>query len=148
MPTSFIAQDIMAEHLLSHNAIVFLKDKPMRLRSGLVTPIYVDNRILPSYPEAWRDIVETMASRIVELKLDFDVIAGVEGAGTLTAPPWLTASAFRSSRFAALPRVTATSVESTVSTSKAKKFSSLRTIFLPVFLYWMQPKYFVKPAPS
>ncbi|EFL82816.1 putative orotate phosphoribosyltransferase [Burkholderiales bacterium 1_1_47] len=72
----------MAEHLLSHNAIVFLKDKPMRLRSGLVTPIYVDNRILPSYPEAWRDIVETMASRIVELKLDFDVIAGVEGAGT------------------------------------------------------------------
>ena len=48
MPTSFIAQDIMAEHLLSHNAIVFLKDKPMRLRSGLVTPIYVDNRILPS----------------------------------------------------------------------------------------------------
>ena len=35
MPTSFIAQDIMAEHLLSHNAIVFLKDKPMRLRSGL-----------------------------------------------------------------------------------------------------------------
>ena len=65
MPTSFIAQDIMAEHLLSHNAIVFLKDKPMRLRSGLVTPIYVDNRILPSYPEAWRDIVETMASRIV-----------------------------------------------------------------------------------
>ena len=53
MPTSFIAQDIMAEHLLSHNAIVFLKDKPMRLRSGLVTPIYVDNRILPSYPEAW-----------------------------------------------------------------------------------------------
>lgn len=82
MPTSKIAQDIMAEHLLSHNAIVFLKDKPMRLRSGLVTPIYVDNRILPSYPEAWRDIVETMASRIVELKLNFDVIAGVEGAGT------------------------------------------------------------------
>ena len=144
MPTSFIAQDIMAEHLLSHNAIVFLKDKPMRLRSGLVTPIYVDNRILPSYPEAWRDIVETMASRIVELKLDFDVIAGVEGAGTSHGA----APAFRSSRFAALPRVTATSVESTVSTSKAKKFSSLRTIFLPVFLYWMQPKYFVKPAPS
>ena len=45
MPTSFIAQDIMAEHLLSHNAIVFLKDKPMRLRSGLVTPIYVDNPV-------------------------------------------------------------------------------------------------------
>lgn len=34
MPTSFIAQDIMAEHLLSHNAIVFLKDKPMQSSLG------------------------------------------------------------------------------------------------------------------
>ena len=148
MPTSFIAQDIMAEHLLSHNAIVFLKDKPMRLRSGLVTPIYVDNRILPSYPEAWRDIVETMASRIVELKLDFDVIAGVEGAGTShgAALAYRLGVPFVTVRRAT--KSTATSVESTVSTSKAKKFSSLRTIFPPVFLYWMQPKYFVKPAPS
>lgn len=82
MPTSVIAQDIMAEHLLVHNAIVFLKDSPMRLRSGLVTPIYVDNRNLPSFPEVWRDIIETMASRIVELNIPFGVIAGVEGAGT------------------------------------------------------------------
>lgn len=82
MPTSAIATDILAGHLLAHNAIVFLKDAPMRLRSGLVTPIYVDNRILPSFPEVWRDVIETMASRIVELNLPFDVIAGVEGAGT------------------------------------------------------------------
>lgn len=82
MPSSMIAQDIMAEHLLCHNAIVFLKNSPMRLRSGLVTPIYVDNRILPSFPEVWRDVIETMASRIVELNIDFDLIAGVEGAGT------------------------------------------------------------------
>ncbi len=82
MATSFIAKDIIAEHLLARNAIVFLKNQPMRLRSGLITPIYVDNRILTSYPDAWRDIIETMASRIIELKLSFDVVAGVEDAGT------------------------------------------------------------------
>lgn len=82
MATSFIAKDIMAEHLLVNNAIVFLKNKPMRLKSGLVTPIYVDNRILSSFPEAWRDVIETMASRIMELEIEYDLIAGVEGAGT------------------------------------------------------------------
>lgn len=79
---SFIAKDIIAEHLLNRGAVIFLMDKPMRLKSGLITPIYVDNRILSSYPDTWRDVIETMASKIEELKLDFDVIAGVEGAGT------------------------------------------------------------------
>ncbi len=82
MATSFIAKDIMAEHLLTRNAVEFLIDAPMRLKSGLITPIYVDNRLLASYPDAWRDVIETMASRIIELKIPFDVIAGVEGAGT------------------------------------------------------------------
>ncbi len=82
MSSSQIATDIMAEHLLSHNAIVFLKNAPMRLKSGLVTPIYVDNRILPSHPETWRDVIETMASRIKEFRIQFDIIAGVEDAGT------------------------------------------------------------------
>ncbi len=82
MTTSFIAKDIIAEHLLARNAIVFLLNAPMRLKSGLITPIYVDNRILSSFPDSWRDIIETMASRIIELDLSYDVIAGVEGAGT------------------------------------------------------------------
>ncbi len=82
MATSFIAKDIIAEHLLARNAIVFLLNAPMRLKSGLITPIYVDNRILSSFPDSWRDVIETMASRIIELKLSYDVIAGVEGAGT------------------------------------------------------------------
>ena len=72
---SRIAEDILAEHLVGYGAVTFL-EAPMRLKSGLVTPIYVDNRTLTAHPDAWRDIIETMASRIAELGLEFDVVAG------------------------------------------------------------------------
>ena len=75
MYISKIAEDILAERLLSYGAVTFYKDAPLRLKSGLVTPIYVDNRKLTAWPDAWHDVIETMASRIDQLKLDFDVVA-------------------------------------------------------------------------
>jgi len=81
MASSPLARDITAENLLSIGAINFLDEEPIRLKSGLVTPIYVDNRQLISHPEEWHDVIETMASFVEELKLDFDCIAGVESAG-------------------------------------------------------------------
>ena len=38
---SRIAEDILAEHLVGYGAVTFL-EAPMRLKSGLVTPIYVE----------------------------------------------------------------------------------------------------------
>lgn len=81
MYKSKLAENILAEHLLDVGAVSFLPDHPMRLKSGLVTPIYVDNRTITANPEAWRDVLETMATRVAELRLGFDVVAGVEGAG-------------------------------------------------------------------
>ncbi|EJX00741.1 orotate phosphoribosyltransferase, partial [gut metagenome] len=78
---SSIAENILAEHLLNNGAVSFMTAAPLRLRSGLITPIYVDNRVIPAYPEAWRDIIETTATKIAELGLEFDIVAGVEGAG-------------------------------------------------------------------
>ena len=83
--TSSIAEDIMAERLIRAQAVEFLADAPMRLKSGLISPVYVDNRKLFSHPEAWRDIVETMASRVEEYDLEFDMVAGVEAAGSMHA---------------------------------------------------------------
>ena len=83
--TSSIAEDIMAERLIRAQAVEFLADAPMRLKSGLISPVYVDNRKLFSHPEAWRDIVETMASRVEEYDLEFDIVAGVEAAGSMHA---------------------------------------------------------------
>ena len=83
--TSSIAEDIMAERLIRAQAVEFLADAPMRLKSGLISPVYVDNRKLFSHPEAWRAIVETMASRVEEYDLEFDIVAGVEAAGSMHA---------------------------------------------------------------
>lgn len=83
--TSSIAEDIMAERLIRAQAVEFLPDAPMRLKSGLISPVYVDNRKLFSHPEAWSDIVETMASRVEEYDLEFDMVAGVEAAGSMHA---------------------------------------------------------------
>ena len=62
--TSEIAEDIMAERLLNAKAVEFLIETPMRLKSGLIAPVYVDNRKLYYDPEAWSDVIETMASRV------------------------------------------------------------------------------------
>lgn len=83
--TSQLAESIMAEHLIHAQAVEFLVRKPMRLKSGLIAPVYVDNRKLYYYPEIWSDVVETMTSRVEEFGLDFDLIAGVESAGSLHA---------------------------------------------------------------
>ena len=46
MYKSKLAENILAEHLINVGSVVFLTDRPMRLKSGLVTPIYVDNRTI------------------------------------------------------------------------------------------------------
>ncbi|MDR0588351.1 MAG: orotate phosphoribosyltransferase [Burkholderiales bacterium] len=79
--TSPIASKIIAEHLLNINAIMFLLENPVRFKSGMISPIYVDNRCLIFHPEAWHDVIEALSSDIEARKLSFDVIAGVETAG-------------------------------------------------------------------
>ncbi len=81
MYKSKLAENILAEHLINIGAVSFLTDRPMRLKSGLITPIYVDNRTITAHPEAWRDVLETMATKVTELGIEFDLVAGVEGAG-------------------------------------------------------------------
>ncbi len=69
-----------ARILLKNNIIGLVKGKPVRFKSGILSPVYTDNRKLSSYPKAWRQIIVALFQMIKEKKINFDVIAGIESA--------------------------------------------------------------------
>lgn len=74
------AKDV-AEILLEIKAVTLSPGKPYRFVSGILSPIYCDNRLLISYPEKRERVVEHFIETIKERDLDFDVIAGVATSG-------------------------------------------------------------------
>lgn len=71
----------VAEALVSIGAVGFSPDKPITFKSGLISPVYVDNRKLPFFPDAWEVILKGFEQVILREKLTFDVLAGIETAG-------------------------------------------------------------------
>ncbi len=71
----------VARTLLTINAVGFVKGEPIRFKSGILSPVYVDNRKLPSFPKYWKVILRSMSKVITNKKIAFDIIAGIESAG-------------------------------------------------------------------
>lgn len=59
----------------------FSLDQPITFKSGIQSPVYVDNRRLPFHPQQWQVVLDGFASLITRKKLQFDAIAGIETAG-------------------------------------------------------------------
>ncbi|MCP3682710.1 MAG: orotate phosphoribosyltransferase [bacterium] len=74
----------VAELLLKTHAVTLRTDPPYTWTSGILSPIYTDNRILMSYPLERRKIIDAFANAIKENELEFDTIAGVSTSGI----PW------------------------------------------------------------
>ncbi len=74
-------QQSVAKALLDIQAVRFTPQEPVRFKSGLLSPIYLDNRIFPFYPVAWRRVLAGFKQMIESEKIQFDLIAGVESAG-------------------------------------------------------------------
>jgi orotate phosphoribosyltransferase len=72
---------IIAKALLDIKAVGFAPQKPITFKSGMLSPIYVDNRVFPYYPKQWRRVINAFMSLISDQQLDFQVIAGIETAG-------------------------------------------------------------------
>ena len=75
------SQMAIARALLKINAVGFSVAHPIAFTSGLLSPVYVDNRKFPFWPEQWRVVIEGFQQKIEEEKIEFDVIAGIETAG-------------------------------------------------------------------
>ena len=66
----------IAELLLDIGAVKLSLDPPFTWTSGLKSPIYCDNRMVYSHPEARQFVVDALLSRINALPIPPDAIAG------------------------------------------------------------------------
>ena len=76
--------DKISEILLRVNAVMLRTKPPFRWASGILSPIYTDNRVLMSYPRERELIVNSFIKLIRQNKIKFDGFAGTATAGI----PW------------------------------------------------------------
>jgi orotate phosphoribosyltransferase len=74
-------QEQVARALLEIQAVVFSPHAPMTLKSGIKSPVYVDNRRLPFWPAQWQIVIEGFQQMIAAQNIAFDVIAGIAAGG-------------------------------------------------------------------
>jgi len=66
----------IAELLTDIGAVALSLDPPFTWTSGMKSPIYCDNRMIYSHPEARNFVVDALVSRVKALQVEPDVIAG------------------------------------------------------------------------
>ena len=71
----------IAQALIKIKAVGFTIDNPITFKSGIKSPVYVDNRKLPFHPKEWKVVLNGFKEIIEKNKIDFDIIAGVESGG-------------------------------------------------------------------
>lgn len=71
----------IARALLQIEAVGFSPYNPITFKSGILSPVYVDNRRLIYWPEQWRLVVEGFRQLVEREQLAFDVIAGIATGG-------------------------------------------------------------------
>lgn len=78
----------VAKMLLEIKAITLSPRKPYKFVSGIISPIYTDNRLLMGYPLKRKEITVCMANLIKEQDVKPQIIAGTSTAGIPPAA-WL-----------------------------------------------------------
>ncbi|MFC7372109.1 orotate phosphoribosyltransferase [Fictibacillus iocasae] len=74
-------KSLIAEHLLNIQAVSLSPDQPYTWSSGMLSPIYCDNRITLGFPKVRNAIVEGFVNIIKQSYPEADVIAGTATAG-------------------------------------------------------------------
>jgi orotate phosphoribosyltransferase len=81
MEESSTMKKLIAEKLLTINAVALKPNEPFTWTSGLRSPIYCDNRLTLSYPEVRKAIAQGLQAIILEKYPAAEVIAGTATAG-------------------------------------------------------------------
>jgi len=71
----------VAEALLEIGAVGFAPHAPVTFKSGIISPVYVDNRTLPYHPQQWHRIIEGFRDLIERESLHFHIIGGIAVGG-------------------------------------------------------------------
>lgn len=71
----------VAQALLDIKAVGFVVKNPITFKSGIISPMYIDNRKFPSYPKEWRLVLDSFIAETKIKNITFDIIAGIETAG-------------------------------------------------------------------
>jgi len=71
----------IAKSLLEIKAVSLQPNHPFTWSSGLLSPIYCDNRLTLSYPKVRKEIARGLAAMVKEKYADAEVIAGTATAG-------------------------------------------------------------------
>ncbi|MBC7809865.1 MAG: orotate phosphoribosyltransferase [Burkholderiales bacterium] len=71
-------QNQVARALLQTGAVGFTPHMPITFKSGIVSPVYVDNRRLPFAPDAWHVVIDGFRQVIEQESIEFDILAGIE----------------------------------------------------------------------
>ena len=77
-------EEEVAETLLRSGAVLLRPENPFRFSSGILSPVYCDNRLLLSKVEVREKIVDSFIRKIKDQGLSFEVIAGIATASI----PW------------------------------------------------------------
>lgn len=74
------SKDEIASILLDIGCVKYFYDKPFELDSGILSPIYIDNRLILSNPYYREKVVKSLTEELKEIGLP-DVVAGVATGG-------------------------------------------------------------------
>lgn len=71
---------LVASILFDIGSVIFRPRQPFKYASGILSPVYVDNRLILSYPQARKTIINLLVQKIRAIGIP-DVIAGTATAG-------------------------------------------------------------------
>ncbi|SEG23128.1 orotate phosphoribosyltransferase [Bryocella elongata] len=71
----------VAQALVAIGGVGFSPAAPITFKSGIVSPVYCDNRRFPFHPAEWAKVIKAFEAVLASDNVKLDVVGGIEAAG-------------------------------------------------------------------